>query len=102
MRLVTDLKPVKKIVDKVGYPFDGSSHILRRLDPEETYFAVVDFVQGSLQIPLQPDSRDLMSIILPQGKYRFTCLPQGCSVSTDFFNIFTDPQIRGKVGYCSA
>ena len=61
VRLVTNLKPVNKIVDKVGYPLDRSSHILRRLDPEGTCFAVVDMVQGFHQIPLHDDSRELMS-----------------------------------------
>ena len=59
VRLVTHLKPVNKIVDKVGYPIDGSSHILRRLEPDETCFAVVNLVQGSHQTPLYPVSRDL-------------------------------------------
>ena len=61
VRLVTNLKPVNKIVDKVGYPLDGSSLILRRLDPEGTCFPVVDMVQGFHQIPLHEDSRELMS-----------------------------------------
>ena len=29
VRLVSNFKPVNKIVDTVGYPMDGSSHILR-------------------------------------------------------------------------
>ena len=75
MRLVTNLKPVNKIVDKVGYPLDGSTQILRRLDPQETCFAVVDLVQGFHQIQLHQDSRDLISIILPQVKYGSTDSP---------------------------
>ena len=58
VRLVTNLKPVNKVVDNVGYPMDGSSHILRRLEPDETCFAVVNLVQGFHQILLYPDSRD--------------------------------------------
>ena len=68
VRLVTNLKPVKKIVDKIGYPMDGSLHILRRLNPQETCFGVLDLVQGFHQIPLHEDSRDLVTIVLPQGK----------------------------------
>ena len=71
-------------------PWTG--HILRRLEPDGTCFAVVDLVQGFHQIPLHPDSRDLMTIILPQGKFRFTCLPHGLSFSSEFVNILTDPQ----------
>ena len=60
--LVTNFKPVNKIVDKVGYPMDGSSHILMRLETSETCFAVIDLVQGVHQIPLAPESRDLVTI----------------------------------------
>ena len=41
----------------------------------------------------------MLSIILPQGKYRYTCLPQGLNVSSDIFNLLTDPEIRNKPGY---
>ena len=60
---------------------DGSSHILRRLEPLEVCFWVVDLCQGFHQIPLT----DLFTIILPSGKYWYTCMPQGCMAYSDFF-----------------
>ena len=63
--LVTNLK--HQIVDKVGYTMNGSAHILRRFYPQDTCFAVVDLVEVFHQIPLAEDSRDLMSIVLPDG-----------------------------------
>ena len=33
---------VNQIIDRVGYPMDGSFHLLRRLDPQGTCFAEVD------------------------------------------------------------
>ena len=92
-------KPVNQIVDTVGYPMDGSSHILKRLEAEDTCFGVIDLTQGYHQCTVAESSRDLLSIILPQGKYRYTCLPQGLNVSSDIFNILTDPEIRNKPGY---
>ena len=56
-------------------------------------------VQGFHQIPVHEDSRDLLTVILPQGKYCFTCLPQGLVWSTDYFNLHTDPSIRNEEGY---
>ena len=48
---------------------------------------------------LDPASRDLFCVILPQGKYRYTVLPQGAASSCDIFNIITDEGIRNKEGH---
>ena len=86
--LSRNLKPVNKIVEKIEYPLDGSSHISRRLNPQETCFAVLDFVQGFHQIPLHEDSRDLMTIVLPQGKFCLNASPKDV-LSVPFFKIFS-------------
>ena len=78
---------------------DGSSHILRRLDSDDVCFGVLDLTQGYHQVGVHQNSRDLLSIILPQGKFRYTCLAQGLNVSSDYSNLLTDPQIRNKPGY---
>ena len=70
---------------------DTSSKVLNRLSPDDVCYGVIDLVQGFHQIPVHKDSRDLLTVILPQGKYRFTCLPQGLVYSTDYFNLLTDP-----------
>ena len=71
----------------------------QEIGPQGNLFAVVDLCQGFHQISLAEESRDLFSIVFPTGKFRYTSLSQGCSVSSDFFNIFTDAEIRNKVGY---
>ena len=45
------------------------------------------------------ESRDCFAIILPQGKFRYTVLPQGASPLCDVFNILTDKSIHNKPGY---
>ena len=99
VRLVSDFRGVNKILCRPGYPMDGSSLILKRLDPNETFFATIDLSSGYHQVALDPASRDMFSIILPQGKYRYTVLPQGAASSCDIFNIITDQGIRNKRGY---
>ena len=42
VRLVSDFRGVNKILRRPGYPMDGSSLILKRLDPNETFFATID------------------------------------------------------------
>ena len=37
VRLVSDFRGVNKILRRPGYPMDGSSLILKRLDPNETF-----------------------------------------------------------------
>ena len=73
--------------------------ILKREEPDECFFGSVDLSSGYHQIPLHEESKDLFCIILPQGKFRFTVLPQGTSPSCDIFNICTDDEIRGELGY---
>ena len=76
-RLVTDLRPVNPNIERMGKPLDGSSHILKRLEPGETMFASVDMSSGYHQVAIHPESRDTFSIVLPAGKFRYCTLPQG-------------------------
>ena len=78
---------------------DTSKKILESLNPEEVCYGVIDLVQGFHQIPVHEDSRDLLTVVLPQGKYRFKSLPQGLVCSTDYFNLCYDPLIRNQEGF---
>ena len=98
-RLVTDLRDVNSNTKKVGTPLDGSSHILKRLQHDETMFCSVDMSSGYHQVNLQEDSRDIFTIVLPAGKFCYCVLPQGASVSSDFFNIYMEQEIRGAPGF---
>ena len=99
VRLVSDFRGVNKILRRPGHPMDGSSMILKRLNPSEGFFCTIDLSSGYHQIALAEESRDLFAIVLPQGKYRYTVLPQGAASSCDIFNLLTDSNIRNKVGY---
>ena len=57
-RLVTDLRPQNQNIMRVGIPLDGSSHILKRLEPEDILFAAVDLTSGYHQVAITPESRD--------------------------------------------
>ena len=95
-RLLTHLWGASKVSKRVGHPLDGSSHILKHLNPEDKYYAVCDLSMGYHQLELHPESRDLFTIGLPRGKYRYACMPQGAGQSSDLFNIHSDPQLRGQ------
>ena len=97
-RMVSDFREVNRILKRPGYPMEGSSLILKRLNPDEAYFCTLDLSSGYHQIRLAEESRDLFTIILPMGKYRYIVLPQGTSSSCDISNIMTDGAIRGVEG----
>ena len=97
-RLVTYLRDVNSNTKRVGTPLDGSSHILKRLQSDETWFCSVDMSSGYHQVYMHEDSRDTFTIVLPAGKFRYCVLPQGASVSSNHFNICTDPELRGTPG----
>ena len=62
---------VNKGLKRVCNPLYGSSHILKRLNPEDKYYAVCDLNMGYYQLELHPESRDLFTIVLPRGKDRY-------------------------------
>ena len=97
-RLVADFRGINKKLRRPEHPLEGSWGILRRLDPQDKYFAAVDFSSGFSQLPLAEESRNLFNIILPWGKYRYCVLPQGLNVSPELFDINTAEEIRNTEG----
>ena len=73
-RLATDLRKVNTNLKRVGTPLDGSSHILKRLEPEETMFASVDMSSGYHQVTIDEDSRNIFTTILA-GRKILKCMP---------------------------
>ena len=95
-RLVADFRGVNKKLRRPEHPLKGSSGILKRLNPKHKYFAAVDMSSGFSQIPLAEESRNLFTVILPWGKYRYKVLPQGLNVSPELFDIHTAEEIRNS------
>ena len=97
--LVSDLKRVNPKLVRAGNPLDGSSHILKRLEPDENLFGSIDLSSGYHQVTIHPDSKDLFTIILLTGRYRYMILPQGASISSDYFNLSTDEGVTNQPGF---
>ena len=70
------------------------SQLIKRILPEDKFFAVVNLISGYHQVELPEEYRDLFAIILVTGKYRYRRLPQGTNLSPDIFNIVTDGEVR--------
>ena len=95
VRLVTDFRPVNKILRRPGYPNEGSAQLIKRIPADARCFAVLDLTSGFFQCALPEAYRDLFAFVLPMGKFRYKRLPQGTSVSPDIFNLLTDGELRG-------
>ena len=94
VRLVADFRGVNRKLQHPEYPLDNCLGILKRLDPEHRFFSAIDMSSGYSQIPLSEECRDMFTILLPQGKFRYTVLPQGLSVSPELFDLSTTQEIR--------
>ena len=94
VHLVADFRGINKKLQRPEHPLDNSWGILKRLNPKHKFFAAIDFSSGYSQIPLAEESRELFTIILPYGKFRYTVLPQGLLVSPEIFDISTAEEIR--------
>ena len=75
--LVTDLRKVNPNMERVGTPFDGSSHILKVLEPEETMFSSVDMSSGYHQVELDEETSEMCAFSTRKGQYQYTKLPMG-------------------------
>ena len=79
--MVSDLRGVNRVLKRVGHPLDGSSHILKRLDPDDKYYIVCDLSMGYHQLEVDPELRDIFAIVLPRGKFRALAQAQIYSIS---------------------
>ena len=72
------------------HPFPSPRDIVKDIRSDSKWFLKLDATQGYYQIPLDEDSKDLTTFLLPSGRYRFTRAPMGLSPSSDNFCDKTD------------
>ena len=96
---MSDFMNVNKILKRPGYPMEGSGQIMKRLEPNKSFFATLDLSSGYHQSEIAEESRDYFAMILPQGKFSFTELSQGISPAIDIFNLVKDWGNRNQQGY---
>ena len=70
--MVINMKPVNHRVESPGYPMDGSSNFMSRLEQGDVCFRVFDLVQGFHQVPVNEDSRDLIGKLRPSPSSSFS------------------------------
>ncbi len=95
VRLVSSYVRLNEAIDRPVHPFPSTQDILQGLLPDSKVFAKLDAIHGYFQVPLDEDSADLTTFLLPSGKYRYLKAPMGLKSSNDEFCRRTDPVVRG-------
>ena len=62
VRLVSDFKNVNRCIKRPTHPTDSANQLLRQISPTSRYFATIDCVSGYHQIPITPESSNLLVI----------------------------------------
>ena len=88
-RLLVDYKAsqVNNLIQRPTHPQFGVEQLTQQVKPGMQYFLSADITGSYFCYPLQegPQGGDLTCFLTHKGKYVFTVLPQGCTVSQDFW-----------------
>ena len=95
VRLVTDFTQLNKYVKRPVHPFPTGQDIMMSLKPDSKFFAKCDLVHGFFHVPLDEESRDLTTFLLPQGRFRYCRGPMGLNATGDIFCRETDNALQG-------
>ena len=98
LRLVTDLFKLNLYTKRPIHPFPTPEAIRQSLDADSKWFCTMDATHGYFQIPLTEESSRLTTFLLPQGRFRYTCAPMGCTASSDEWCRRSDLAIAGIKG----
>ena len=90
LRLVTDLRGLNKYIERPVMPFPTPADILARIPAGSTLFLKLDMLKGYYQVPLDKESADLTTFLLPQGRFQYTRGVMGCCATNDEFVKRTD------------
>ena len=95
-RFVTDFRRLNSALRRPVWSTESSSQLLRHLNPNARVWACLDASSGYHPVPVAEQDRDLLTVCTQLGRWRFACLSQGVTSSSDWFNIVTDVDLRFK------
>ena len=97
LRLVINAKPLNLAIYRPAHPFNAPDDCLRLIPPDAEILIVFDAKKGYFQIPLDEDSQDMLSFLLPApfGAYKYLRAPMGCSASGDEWCARSDRALAG-------
>ena len=97
VRILTDLRELKKWIVRKPYPLPKIQDMLQKLE-QFSYATALDLSMGYYHIPLDKESQELCTTILPWGKYSYGKLPMGLCNSPDIFQAIMN-ELLGDLPY---
>ena len=94
VRTVSDFKTLNKAIERPSWPTESYLQLLRNIEPDSRFFVTLDLTSGYHQVKVEKESRNLLVISTPSGRYRYTVLAQGVCSAGDMFNYVTDGYVR--------
>ena len=87
-------KQLNKAIERPHWPTESSDQLLRNIESDSRFFVTLDLTSGYHQVEVDKESRNLLCISTPGGRYRYTTLAQGVCSAGDMFNYTTDGDMR--------
>jgi hypothetical protein len=84
VRILTDFRRLNDMLKRKPFPLPKINDLLQRLEGFQ-YATAIDLSMGYYHIPLDKESSQLCTTILPWGKYQYLRLPMGIKNSPDVF-----------------
>ena len=76
------------------WPTESLDQILRNIESDSRFFVTLDLTSRNHQVEVDKESRNLLCISTPSGRYQYTTLAQGVCSAGDMFNYTTDGDMR--------
>ena len=94
VRIVSDFKQLNKVIERPHWPTESSDQLLRNIESDSIYFVTLVLTSGYHQVKVEKESRNLLCVSTPSGRYRYTTLAQGVCSAWDMLNYTTDGDMR--------
>ena len=97
VRVLTDFRKLNAVLKRKPFPLPKIGDMLQKLSGFK-YATAIDLSMGYYHIPLDEESQQLCTTILPWGKYQFQHLPMGIKNSPDIFQAVME-EVLGDIDY---
>ena len=97
MRICIDPRPLNKTLKREQYQLPTLEEVLPDL-AKSRLFSKLDLAKGYWHVKLDEDSQELMTMGTPFGRYCWTKLPFGLSVSAEIFQRKLSQALEGLLG----
>jgi len=85
IRTVHDFRYVNSQIERDAYPLPNIQELLHKRKGFK-WCTKLDIIMGYWTFRLDEESQNICTVTYPWGTYKYTRLPMGCSVASDFFN----------------